>query len=44
LQLLLDRYSASTQTESDDADYVAVKEIIREVKTAKDLLSGQGML
>ncbi len=42
LQLLIDCYSASTPGDADDAEYVAVKEIIREAKAAKDLLNGKG--
>jgi hypothetical protein len=43
LLLLIDRYSASASSaETDDADYVAVKEIIREAKAAQDLLIGKG--
>jgi hypothetical protein len=43
LRLLIDRYSASASSaETDDADYVAVKEIIREAKAAQDLLIGKG--
>lgn len=43
LQLLIDRYSASASgADADEADYVAVKEIIREAKAAQDLLKGNG--
>lgn len=43
LQLMIERYSAlAPGGESDDADYVAVKEIIREAQAAIDLLSGNG--
>lgn len=42
LQLMIERYSALTAGESEEAEYVAVKEIIREAQAALDLLSGNG--